>query len=361
MVGADDVACADSAVRWAEAGGVHWSVSMVSPYPLTFEPMLFAKVWGGNRLALMGKPLALEARVGESWELADLSSTSPSGAGGEAARSVIASGPMKGKTIGDAVRLWGDDLLGGAKPAEDGGFPLLVKFLDARENLSVQVHPSAAYAASHPEAKLKTECWYVISADIESVIYKGVRPGVTPEQFRSHIASGAVEHDLVAVPAIPGELHELPSGTVHALGAGLFIAEIQTPSDTTFRVFDWGREGRALHVDEAMRCIDFGPAGEAASLADEATSGRLTANSYFTIDEHRLQDGARHRVAESRRCVVLMCVGGRARLESADGAGFETVPMPAGVTVLLPAAIAEHAVMCADPVATVLRVEIGGG
>src|SRR5437762_3181589 len=120
------------------------------------------KVWGGRRLEAFGKRLPAGKKIGESWELADLASTSPSGGGGAPARSVIGGGSLAGKTLADAMAMWGRDLMGDARRAPSGGFPLLVKFLDASENLSVQVHPSPAYAAAHRDAHLKTECWYII-------------------------------------------------------------------------------------------------------------------------------------------------------------------------------------------------------
>jgi len=209
-----------------------------SPYPLVFDPFLLPKVWGGDRLARFGKGVKRGDKVGESWELADLPSTSAGGAGGGAFRSVIANGPLKGKTLHDAIVIWGRQLMGEAALAVGGDFPLLVKLLDASENLSVQVHPSPGYAAAHPGANLKTECWYILEAAPGAVIYKGVKAGTTRELFAAHIRDGTVVGDLVSVPAVVGECHTLPSGTVHALGAGVLVAEVQTPSDTTFRIYD---------------------------------------------------------------------------------------------------------------------------
>jgi hypothetical protein len=131
-----------------------------------FEPILLEKVWGGRRLERYGKKLPPGKLIGESWEVADLPATSESGAGGGPARSVIANGALAGRTLHDALELWGEGLLGPKPPWPGGAYPLLVKFLDARENLSVQVHPSPAYAAAHPGAHLKTECWYVLQAGI---------------------------------------------------------------------------------------------------------------------------------------------------------------------------------------------------
>jgi len=270
---------------------------MTDPYPLCFEPILKEKVWGGRRLERYGKALPAGALVGESWEVADLAATSASGAGGGAARSVITNGPLAERTLHDAMGEWGDRLLGRASPTADGGFPLLVKLLDAREHLSVQVHPSPEYARAHPGAHLKTECWYVLEAEAGGVIYKGIKPRVDREEFEDALRDGdgeSVVPLLDAVEAIPGEMHNLPSGTVHALGAGVLVAEVQTPSDTTFRVYDWaaeyGRAGRELHVEQALACIEFGEAPGATWLGGRAHA-RLVTTQYFDIDVVRVGNG----------------------------------------------------------------------
>ena len=215
---------------------------MSNAYPLILEPILKPKVWGGRRLAEYGKHLPADEPTGESWELADLSSTSTSGGGGDSAHSTIANGELQGKTIRDAIEQWGTDLLGDASLSSDGGFPLLVKYLDAREHLSIQVHPSPAYASAHPEAHLKTESWFILDAQPDEqgnppVIYKGFKDGITPDDLKTAIENGTVPEIMRTEHAVPGCCHTLPSGTVHALGAGVLVAEIQTPSDTTFRVY----------------------------------------------------------------------------------------------------------------------------
>ncbi|MFM9994590.1 MAG: type I phosphomannose isomerase catalytic subunit [Phycisphaerales bacterium] len=329
-----------------------------SPYPLRLRPILFEKVWGGRRLERFGKSLPPGTNIGESWELADMPATSPTGGGGGAARSVIDNGPLAGRTLHDAMELWGRDLLGDARPTEGGDFPLLVKLLDARENLSVQVHPSPAYAAAHPEARLKTECWFVLDAEPGSVIYKGVKPGVTRASFGARIADGSVAGDLVAVPAVPGECHTLPSGTVHALGAGVVVAEVQTPSDTTFRVFDWGRTGRALHVREALECIDFGPAPPATRMEDRTTSPlgppatRLATNEFFAI-EGTTRFG---RVADSAACVVLIIVRDGISLRSRTPSPPTVASI--GATVVVPAAVASDWNMATGEGTRLLRVTL---
>jgi mannose-6-phosphate isomerase len=306
-------------------------VTLVQPYPLVFEPALMPKVWGGDRLSHLGKAVKPGATIGESWEVADLAATSTSGAGGGSVRSVITNGVLKGRTLHDAMAQWGASLLGSAKPVEDG-FPLLVKFLDARENLSVQVHPSPAYAAAHAAAKLKTECWYIVAADPGAVIYKGVKPGVTPESFARHIQDGTVVNDLISVPAVVGECHNLPSGTVHALGAGVLVAEVQTPSDTTFRVYDWGRAGRELHIRESLECIEFTPAPPPTMLS----RGETLRTEFFEVSTP--PSGSTLSVGGGR-CEIVMVLQGMASLTWGDR---KPLDLPMGATVLIPAALSGH-------------------
>ncbi|MEO1534365.1 MAG: type I phosphomannose isomerase catalytic subunit [Planctomycetota bacterium] len=315
-------------------------------YPLLLEPILLEKVWGGRRLAQLGKSLSDGAMVGESWEVADLAATSASGAGGEAKRSVIRNGPLVGRTLADVgPALWGD-------ADSDAGFPLLVKLLDARENLSIQVHPSPAYAAEHPDAHLKTECWYVLDADEGSVIYKGVKPGVTASDFRAAIDAGTVPEVMHSVPAVVGEMHELPSGTVHALGAGVLVAEFQTPSDTTYRVFDWGRTDRELHIEQAMACIDFGPAPDARTAAD----GVLCDNEFFRVAEVRGHCEAVD--LGLSRCAVVMIVGGMGASIASKADAFEEVQGRPGSTMVIPAGCAADAVLRAGPGTVCLVAEV---
>lgn len=307
-----------------------------TPYPLVFEPVLMEKVWGGRRLASLGKTLINpDAKYGESWELADMGATSASGAGGGAVRSVIANGGMRGKTIHEAMERWGEGMLGdGEAGAGERAFPLLIKFLDASENLSVQVHPSPAFAAVNAGAHLKTECWYILAAEPGAMIYKGVKPGVTRQSFEAKIGAGTVVEDLVAVPAVVGECHNLPSGTVHALGAGVVVAEVQTPSDTTYRVFDWGRKGRELHVRQAMECIAWSRAPGGTRRREGERRARLVTTEYFCVDE--VKGGGSLREFEGT-CVLLIVLEGNGQVVCA-GASPAGVMLTKGATVLVPAA-----------------------
>ncbi len=335
---------------------------MSEPYPLVFQPMLLEKVWGGRRLEALGKPIEGDKLVGESWEVADLGSTSQSGAGGGARRSVIANGELAGKTIQAAMRHWGEGMLGRTKPAPGGGFPLLIKFVDARQHLSVQVHPTAAYSSAHPGAVLKAECWYVLGAETgargeEPVIFKGFRPGVTMDDYREAIAQGTVPELLCAVPAVPGEMHDIPSGTIHALGAGVLVAEIQTPSDTTFRVFDWiqryNRPARELHVREALD----------STLFEEPPAARaVTGDGELVVSEHyRVRQLSAHceekAVAEPGVCSVVMVTQTMGASLASRSNAFPEITLDAGKTVLVPAACAHDAVLRGGPGTRALVVE----
>lgn len=348
---------------------------MATPaYPLILEPILKAKVWGGRRLAQYGKHLPAEGNIGESWEVADLASTSASGGGGESAHSTITNGELAGKTIADAIKLWGTDLLGDAKLSDDGGFPLLVKYLDAREHLSIQVHPSPDYAKAHPEAHLKTESWFVLDAQPDAdgnppVIYKGFKDGVTADDLKAAIEHGTVPEIMRTEHAVPGHCHTLPSGTVHALGAGVLVAEIQTPSDTTFRVYDWakeyGREGRELHVDQAVQCASFEqpPVAEHAEafLADDmanlstmpprigSTRHRVATTNFYTIDivSASCESVPLATKDDDRNTPVVVML--LKTMGASIASGQSEFPLAAGQTVLIPASIAKGCSLRAGP------------
>lgn len=224
---------------------------MSALYPLTFEPIFKERVWGGRRIEeLFGKKLPPGLRVGESWEITDR----PEGV------SRIANGPLAGRDLRWLMENHRRELLGSAR-VPDGRFPLLVKILDAQDKLSLQVHPPATVA---PELKgePKTEMWFIADAPPGADLFVGLRCGVTRGQFEEELRAGTVTECFHRLEVRKGDAMFLPSGRVHAIGAGNVIFEIQQNSDTTYRVFDWGRVGldgkpREMHLEQAMRSIDF--------------------------------------------------------------------------------------------------------
>jgi mannose-6-phosphate isomerase len=308
-------------------------------YPLKFAPIYKEKVWGGRTLEKLGRKLPGDEgmRIGESWELVDLGRTSASGGGGGAERSVVVNGKLAGRTLHAVMEMAGRAVMGDLKANEFGEFPLLVKFLDARENLSVQVHPSAAYAAAHKDAFIKNEAWYIVDCEPGAVIYRGIEAGVTAEEFREAIEKDAVEGLLVKVPVKPGDFCYLPSGTCHALGAGVMVAEVQTPSDTTFRVYDWGRKGRELHVEQALECIEFGAARAQQEEKLATVRGafaevtRLVVCRDFRIDKVRMTDESEQEVAMAQP-VVWLVLSGEGKIRCEDGM---EVGLGRGETLLL--------------------------
>ncbi|MDC0159935.1 class I mannose-6-phosphate isomerase [Gemmatimonadales bacterium] len=316
-------------------------------YPLLLAPIYKEKVWGGRGLEQLGRvlPGGPDTLIGESWELADLSMTSPSGGGGEAARSVIRNGPLMKRTFGDVTKDFGPVVSGTMQLSPDGSFPLLLKYLDARENLSVQVHPSGAYAAEHPDVHCKSEAWYVVAADPGAKIYRGVIEGVDHERFQKALQDGSITTLLRSEPAKPGQCIYLPSGTVHALGGGVLVAEVQTASDTTFRVFDWGRTDRELHVDEALACVDFSvakydtvKAGRGVEVDGGWLMRPLVSCEHFQMHEWTARRGESTSFV-SGELHVLMVIRGAAMISWGDQKS-RTLTVAAGDTVVLPAGLA---------------------
>lgn len=311
---------------------------MIPPCPLCFEPICKPRIWGGRRLAeLLGKGLPAGEVIGESWEVADL----------EDDQSVVCRGPARGKTLAELVRAWGPDLLGTAELFE-GRFPLLIKYLDACDNLSVQVHPDAATAARlGGRVRVKNEAWYIVHAEPGGCIYRGLRPGVTREAFRQAITSGTCVDLLTRISVRPGDCYYLPSGTVHALGAGVVVAEVQTPSDVTYRVYDWDRvdaasgKPRTLHVDQALACINFEDqtirGEERAHVANVWTTvTRLVTSPSFIIERVRMTEGYDNAIPYAQ-LVLWMVLEGSGEIGFADGR--ERLAFSRGDTVILPAGL----------------------
>jgi len=312
-------------------------------YPLKFEPRLVEKIWGGRKLErLLGKHLPPEKLIGESWEIYDFPPGVVEGSKDWVSSRII-NGEYAGRTLHWVVAEFSSDLLGNAAPIGPAGqFPLLIKFLDAREDLSVQVHPDAKYAGGHPGAHLKTEAWFVMQNEPNSRLLIGVVPGTNREQFRRAIMTNEVERQVATIPAQAGNCHYLPSGTVHALGAGMLVAEVQTPSDTTFRVYDFGRidsstgKPRTLHVEEALECIDFNTPAPAPVMNRADAGSMMVRSPFFEIKRGAMPARSTHELPSGEMRIMMM-LEGRALIRS-SGSSHET-SITIGQTVLLPAAL----------------------
>ncbi len=302
-------------------------------YPLTFHPILKERVWGGRNLEqLYHKPLPPGVPVGESWEISDRP--------GDV--SVIANGPLAGKDLRWLMTHHERDLLGEARSA-NGRFPLLIKILDAEEKLSLQVHPPAHKAAGL-RGDPKTEMWFITRAAPDAALYVGLKRGVTREEFERRIAAGTVDQCFHRVPVKAGDAMFLPSGRVHAIGAGLVIFEIQQNSDTTYRVFDWNRVGtdgkpRDLHVAQSLASIDFDDFEPALVDNPFATVGEskirpLVRHPLFKVDQHQFLSAASILFRQSPR---LRIVGVLEKRLIVVGIGTGSVELRPGQFCLIPA------------------------
>jgi len=297
----------------------------VKLYPLKFKPIFKQRIWGGQKLRqVFNKDIPSREKIGESWELADL----------PADKSVISNGEFAGQTLGAIVKKYPAEITGNANFTTP--FPLLIKFLDAEDILSVQVHPDAQTCWRLGKGQPKTECWYIISATPGAVIYKGLKKDVAKEQFAKAITDGNVAELLAEVPVEVGQCHFLPAGTVHSIGPGLLIAEIQTPSDTTYRVFDFNRvddtgKARELHIEEALESIHF---GLKSSDLPVTTVGRLVDCEHFKVDKGHQTKGCELLLSPGKMNTIIF-ITGSGTIQSADG---NYVEFRAGDTLLIPAA-----------------------
>ncbi|MFO1460563.1 MAG: type I phosphomannose isomerase catalytic subunit [Verrucomicrobiota bacterium] len=323
----------------------------MKPYPVTFEPQFKERIWGGRRLSgLFGKTLPGTNPIGESWEITDR----PEGV------SVIRNGPWAGRTLRWLLENHGSEVLG--RPVSPGErFPWLIKILDARDDLSLQVHPPA-HRAEALCGEPKTEMWYFAAADPGAKIYVGLKPGVTRGEFEQRVADGTVAGCFHVETPSRGDAMFVPSGRVHALGGGSVVFEIQQNSDTTYRVFDWNRKGldgkpRELHLEPSMASIDFddvSPGLIQSQWSDDGDVRRrsLVAHELFQIDEWKFDHAAS--VPDGRppgTPSVIAVVEGGLRLPS----GGEVLELGAGGFVLIPA-VAESMIFDAQPGTTLLRV-----
>jgi mannose-6-phosphate isomerase len=298
-------------------------------YPLLFQPVFRRYLWGGRRLgSVLGKKIGKGNDYAESWEIVDRGTD----------QSVVSHGKLAGCTLNDLVTAHAAELFGEQHSWKQ--FPLLFKFLDANRALSVQVHPNDARGAQLDPPDLgKTEAWIVLESQPGSTVYAGLRPGVNRETLARKISIGETESCLHQFQPQVGDCIFIPAGTVHALGEGLLVAEIQQASDTTFRLYDWDRReadgrSRQLHIQEALEIADYeaGPIGPQTPLpTDDAARFRLVTCDKFVLERWSLNEPRTIPAVDS--CHLLAILSGSLKIE------HDAVPTPLGTgqTMLIPA------------------------
>ncbi|NQU42912.1 class I mannose-6-phosphate isomerase [bacterium] len=328
-------------------------------YPLLCEPVLKAKVWGGRRLEeLLGLDLPEGRKIGEAWVVADLHQGS----------STVANGPRAGETLSAVTADWGEDLIGPAwrgKPT-GGRFPLLIKFLDAQDNLSVQVHPDeAACRDLFPNDFSKDESWVILNVEEGGTILHGFVPGTTRADFDRLLAEDAVVDCMRSVRVRPGEFYRVEPGMVHALCKGVAILEIQEPSDSTFRIYDYNRPGddgrpRALHVNAARQVLRFEAAGSTPGARRPVAASWGTHEVLVDVPAYRIERldlrGEFSWSVDPRSAQVLIVLEGGASAR----AGGEEIILKRGSTLILPATVGEVEVRAADGPLRLVLAGAGG-
>jgi mannose-6-phosphate isomerase len=307
-------------------------------YPLRFEPLFKHNLWGGRRLpAFLNRTPPHDDPIGEAWVLSDV----------DGSHSCVADGSLEGATLRELLARDPSRIVGKAH-APHGKFPLLLKFIDARQELSVQVHPNDEQAATlGPGLFGKTEAWVILEACPDtSKVYAGFADGVTADHFRSALAEKATPATLHSFTPRSGDCVFLEAGTVHAIGANILLFEVQQTSDITFRLYDWDRvdaktgKPRQLHVDEGLACADFGrgpcPAvGPAVTVSEGVRREGLVECRYFTLERHTSR--IPFRLGKAGECRAVVCIGGSGEI---DWRG-KHYPLGMGDTVLLPAEVGE--------------------
>ncbi|WP_166825463.1 type I phosphomannose isomerase catalytic subunit [Thalassoroseus pseudoceratinae] len=309
--------------------------------PLFFEPILKRIRWGGRRLGTeLGKPIGPETDYAESWEISDHGED----------QSLVTDGEFAGWSLKKLVTERNADIFG--RHAGRKQFPLLVKFLDANDRLSVQVHPNDEQAKQYdPLENGKTEAWVIVHAEPGSQLYVGLQDGIGPEQLDEHLRAGTVEEILHTVTVHPGDCVFIPAGTIHAIGEGIVLAEIQQSSDLTFRLYDWGRLGadgkpREIHIESALECTNFDmgpvdPVEPQVKTASPIRTEELVQNDHFVMQRHIVPAGQTAKLSTDNRFHVYSVLGGSGKLTSGQ-------PLNLGTTFLVPAACDDVEVQAAE-------------
>lgn len=305
-------------------------------YPLKFVPILKQTLWGGDKIVPFKHLKSEVTQVGESWEIS----------GVQGSESVVANGEYKGKTLPEMVRLLRGELVGESCYQRFGStFPLLIKFIDANQDLSIQVHPADDLAKKRHNSMGKTEMWYVIGAEEGASLRSGFSAQITPREYKERIYNHTITDVLQEYNIHPGDVFFLPAGRVHSIGAGAFIAEIQQTSDITYRIYDFNRKdaegkSRELHTDLAKDAINFEVLDDYKThyepVKDEPVE--LVACPYFTTSVYDLTETISCDYSELDSFVIFICMEGSCKIVDNEG---NELDLKAGETILIPASTEE--------------------
>lgn len=302
-------------------------------YPLKFEPILKQTLWGGDKIIPFKHLNDSLSNVGESWEISAV----------EGNESVVANGADRGLNLTEMVRKYQAELVGEANYARFGNeFPLLIKFIDAKLDLSIQVHPDDALAKKRHNCMGKNEMWYVVDSDPGAKLISGFTQQITPKEYKERVHDGSFADVLSQAEIHPGDVFYVPAGRVHGIGAGAFVAEIQQTSNITYRIFDYNRrdaEGklRELHTSQAMDAINFADVEDDFSTHYDLVQNEpveVVASPYFTTSVYDMTEEISCDYSELDSFVIFICVAGACTLTDD---GDNTIELQAGETVLLPA------------------------
>jgi mannose-6-phosphate isomerase len=303
-------------------------------YPLKFKPFYLEKIWGGNRIkSILGKDFGALTNCGESWEISAV----------EGYISKVSNGFLKGNTITELIEVYMGDLVGDKIYRKFGiEFPLLFKFIDTNEDLSIQVHPGDTLAKKRHNSYGKTEMWYVVHAEKGALINSGFNRPVTPELYNEILKEGKLTEILHYDEVEAGDVYFIPAGRIHAIGKGVLLAEIQQTSDVTYRIFDYNRKDgngneRELHTELALDAIDYSLPEEYKTkyVVDKNVSSEIVSCGYFTTNLFEFSKKVEKDYYMLDSFIVYMNLSGSFKIEFDEG----EVKMEAGETVLIPAGL----------------------
>ena len=314
---------------------------MVKLYPFLFEPNLHAVVWGGRRLRPYKGLEATDEPIGESWEVSAVPTST----------SIISNGALAGKDLNSVISILPEEILGEAVVKKYGTkLPLLVKFIDAESDLSIQVHPNDEMAKREHGKFGKSEIWYIIDAKPGSHLYAGFKDEITPEEYKQRVADGTIVEVLAKHTVKAGDVFYLPAGRVHAICGGILLAEVQQSSDVTYRIFDYNRPGmdgkpRELHTELAAQALDFHVEDDYrtqySNLAGRAN--RIIDSPHFSVRVTEMTGTFHRNLIKYDSFIISMCIKGDCRIRLR--ASGEEVLLKEGHSALIPASIADYDVI----------------